>query len=163
MKSVFNSSPLIILGRLNLLETAFSLFKKNYIPAGVIEEITGGKNKNETSIHNVLELPNVLIRTVKRTRFYDKLRENLGKGETEAILMALELNSENDYVILDDRAARKKALSCGINVKGTIGILRMFYQGNLLNLPPDHVYQNLLSYNFRVEKEIYESILREFY
>lgn len=39
----------------------------------------------------------------------------------------------------------------------------MFYQKGLLNLSPDDVYKKLIGFNFRVEKEIYESILREFY
>ena len=82
MKAVFNSSPVIILSKLNLLEASFSLFKKNYVPSGVIDEITFGENKDE-----------------------------------EAILLALEINSDNDYVILDDKAARNRAISYGLNVK----------------------------------------------
>lgn len=163
MKAVFNSSPVIFLFKLNLLETSFSLFKKNYVPAGVIDEISDGENKDEEAIHHILESTKVLIRTVKRNLFYEKLRKNLGKGETEAILLGLEINSDNDYVILDDKAARNKAISYGLNVKGTIGILRMFYQRGLLNLPPDDVYQELIGYNFRVEKKIFESVLKEFY
>jgi hypothetical protein len=77
---------------LNLLETAFSLFEKNYVPAGVIDEISYGENKDEEAFHNIME-----------------------------------------------------------NTKG------------LLNLSPDDVYQKLIGFNFRVEKEIYENILREFY
>jgi predicted nucleic acid-binding protein len=163
LKAVFNSSPVIILSKLKLLEASFSLFKKNYVPAGVIDEITYGENKDEEAIQYILKSTNVLIKTVKRNIFYEKLRKNLGKGETEAILLALEINSDNDYVILDDKAARNKAISYGLNVKGTIGILRIFYQRGLLNLPPDDVYQELINYNFRVEKEIYKSILKEFY
>ena len=163
MKAVFNSSPVIFLSKLNLLKTSFSLFKKNYVPAGVIDEITYGENKDEQAIHQILESTNVLIKTVKRNLFYEKLRKNLGKGETEAILLGLEINSDNDYVILDDKAARNKAISYGLKIKGTIGILRVFYQRGLLNLPPDDVYQELTSYNFRVEKGIYKSILKEFY
>jgi len=163
LKAVFNSSPIIFLSKLKLLETSFSLFKKNYVPAGVIDEISDEENKDEEAIHIILENTKVLIRTVKQNLFYAKLRKSLGKGETEAILLALKINSDNDYVILDDKAARNKAISYGLNVKGTIGILRMFYQRGLLNLPPDDVYQELMDYNFRVEKEIYKSILQEFY
>jgi predicted nucleic acid-binding protein len=163
LKAVFNSSPVIILSKLNLLEASFSLFKKNYVPAGVIDEITSGENKDEETIRHILESTNVLIKTVKQNLFYEKIRKNLGKGETEAILLALEINSDNDYVILDDKAARNKAISYGLKIKGTIGILRVLYQRGLLNLPPDDVYKELKSYNFRVEKKIYESILNEFY
>lgn len=128
MKTVFNASPIIFLRKLNLLETTFSLFEKNYVPAGVIDEIFYGENKDEEAVHNIMENTKVLIKTVRHNLFYEKLRESLGKGETEAILLGLEINSENDYVILDDKAARNKAVSYGLNVKGTIGIIRMFYQ-----------------------------------
>ena len=97
MKAVFNSSPVIFLSKLNLLEVSFSLFRKNYVPAGVIDEITYGENKDEQAIHHILESTNVLIKAVKQNLFYEKLRKNLGKGETEAILLALEINSEEDY------------------------------------------------------------------
>jgi predicted nucleic acid-binding protein len=148
---------------LNLLETAFSLFEKNYVPAGVIDEISYGENKDEEAVHNIMENTKVMIKTVRHNLFYEKLRKSLGKGETEAILLALEINSDDDYVILDDKAARNKAVSYGLNIKGTIGIIRMFYQKRLLNLSPDDVYQKLIGYNFRVEKEIYENILKEFH
>ena len=163
MKAVFNSSPLIFLYRLNLLEAAFSLFEKNYVPTGVIDELSYSRKKDEEVINIILENPTVVIRTVKYNLFYEKLRTSLGIGETEAILLALEINSDSDYVILDDKTARKKALSNGLNIKGTIGILRLFYQKGILTVHPDDIYKKLKSYNFRVEKGIYESILREFF
>ena len=163
MKAVFNSSPLIFLYRLDLLEAAFALFDTNYVPSGVIEELTCGEIKDEEAINIILENPKVVIRTVKYNLFYEKLRTSLGIGETEAILLALDINSSSDYVILDDKAARKKALSNGLKIKGTIGILRLFYQKGILTVRPDDIYKKLKSFNFRVEKGIYESILREFY
>ena len=78
-------------------------------------------------------------------------------------MLALENNTDSDYVILDDKTARKKALSFGLNIKGTIGILRLFYQEGILTVHPGDVYKKLNSFNFRVEKGIYESILREFF
>ena len=81
MKAVFNSSPLIFLYRLNLLEAAFSLFEKNYVPTGVIDELTYGRKKDEEAINIIMENPIVVIKTVKYNRFYEKLRMSVGKGD----------------------------------------------------------------------------------
>ncbi len=81
MKAVFNSSPLIFLCRLDLLEAAFALFEKNYVPSGVIDELTGGEKKQEEAINIIQENPKVVIRTVKYNLFYEKLRTSLGIGE----------------------------------------------------------------------------------
>jgi predicted nucleic acid-binding protein len=46
---------------------------------------------------------------------------DLGPGEMEAIALAQELNA--DAVLLDDRAARREAIRCGLVVTGTLGVL----------------------------------------
>ena len=133
------------------------------MPTGVIDELSYSRKKDEKVINIILENPTVVIGTVKYNRLYEKLRTSVGKGETEAILLALENNTDFDYVILDDKTARKKALSFGLNIKGTIGILRLFYQKGILTVHPSEVYKKLKSFNFRVKRGIYESILREFF
>ncbi len=163
MIAVYNSSPIIFLSKLDLLKQAFSLFEKNYVPAGVIEEITHRENIYNEALNNLVRCGNVIIKTAAHNLFFERLRESLGNGETEAILCALEINSDNDYVILDDKTARKKALSYGLRVKGTIGIIRMLYQESLLKQPPGDLYKKLIGYNFRVDKYIFNSILSEFF
>ena len=56
----------------------------------------------------------------------------LGRGETEAISLALEIKPE--HVILDDGAARFLATSHGLHVVGVLGILLI---AKNLNLIPD--------------------------
>ena len=46
----------------------------------------------------------------------------LGVGETAAISLALELKAER--VLIDDRDASREAVRIGLNVVGTLGILR---------------------------------------
>ncbi|WP_293157521.1 hypothetical protein [Okeania sp. SIO2C9] len=47
---------------------------------------------------------------------------SFGRGESETIALAKEL--QTDFVILDDLAARKMATNLGLNVKGTLAILK---------------------------------------
>ncbi len=46
---------------------------------------------------------------------------SLGNGETEALSLSLEVSAK--YVLLDDRAARRFAMSLQIKVLGTLGLL----------------------------------------
>ena len=161
MKVVFNTSPIIILGKLQLLEKAFTLFPEIYIPSGVIKEFGQKLNPDENPIKSITDQRKIQIKTVKETRFYLRLREILGKGETEAILLGLELDA--DFVILDDKAARNKAVSFGLNIKGAVGILRKLYQEKLISSAPDDIFVKLQEHNFRIQYKIYKKILLEFY
>lgn len=53
--------------------------------------------------------------------FMGLLSDNLGKGEAASLALALEL--ENPFLILDDLKARKKANMLHVNYTGTPGIL----------------------------------------
>ncbi len=48
------------------------------------------------------------------------LRINLGFGELEAIILAYEFNA--DFIILDDRKARREAEELGLPVIGTAAV-----------------------------------------
>ena len=50
----------------------------------------------------------------------------LGKKESEAIALSIEL--QTDYIILDDFAARKEATKLRLNVKGTLPIIKKLNQ-----------------------------------
>ncbi len=54
-------------------------------------------------------------------------------GEYEAICMALELRA--DFVLIDDRVARRAATQRGLTVVGILGILERAAATNLLDLP----------------------------
>ena len=60
----------------------------------------------------------------------EALIDPLGIGEAEAIALAIEENT--DYLILDDRLARRKALNMRLPVIGTIRVLKMMYNQGVL-------------------------------
>lgn len=53
-------------------------------------------------------------------------------GESETIALATELQA--DFIILDDLAARKAALNLGLNVKGTLAIIKKLAQSNKIEI-----------------------------
>jgi predicted nucleic acid-binding protein len=87
----------------------------------------------------------------------NRLNLNLGLGESEAISLATELQA--DFIILDDRAARKIAINLGLNVKGTLAIIKKLIQENKITIDNlDEFYQRFRQINFRVSRSIFDTI-----
>lgn len=85
------------------------------------------------------------------------LQQSLGKGESEAIVLAKEQRA--DLLILDDLAARKRALQEGLVVIGTLGLLeRLRERGILPALKP--LLDELKASGFYMGAE-YEELLRQ--
>jgi len=66
-------------------------------------------------------------------------------------------------VILDDYAARKIAIELGLEVKGTLGVLRKLVENGEIEIQDLRgLYERLIEIGFRVRKDIFESIFSEF-
>ena len=90
----------------------------------------------------------------------NSINERLGRGEAEAIALATELQS--DYIILDDFAARREAMRLGLNVKGTLAIIRKMMADDKVKIDDlDQFYQQLLKIKFRVKRSIFEAIFTD--
>lgn len=81
----------------------------------------------------------------------------LGKGEREAICLALELRS--DILLVDDKKARRIAEEHGLTVTGTIGILRAAHDRGLVKLP--EAIRELLKCGFRLSEKLAQQICSE--
>ncbi|MFM8309232.1 MAG: DUF3368 domain-containing protein [Microcystis aeruginosa] len=148
MKIVFNSSPLIFLSQLGFLEKFLDSNDNFYLPATVQPSETLNKLINQQKL---------IILNIKLISLANSLNERLGKGESDAITLGIEL--QTDYIILDDFAARKEALHLGLNVKGTLAIIRKLLKEGKIEIENlESFYQRLREINFRVKREIFESI-----
>lgn len=116
---VINASPIIALARINLAFLFFELAETIRIPSGVIEEINQGPDNDFAKAwinkHGIER--SVTVGTISNKI----VAWDLGKGETEVIQWACV--HPGSTVILDDRAARNCAVSLGIHVMGTIGVI----------------------------------------
>jgi len=79
----------------------------------------------------------------------------LGDGERDAILLALELHA--DLILLDDRRARVEASRQSLSFTGTLGVLEAASRRDLVNLP--EVVGCLLETNFRVAPSLIHALL----
>lgn len=71
------------------------------------------------------------IKDVKNRLLVNALLDPLALGEAETI--ALAVDERADYVALDDKLARARAKSMGLNVIGTLRVLRLMYDAKLID------------------------------
>lgn len=157
MKIVSNSSVLISLSVIKKFNLLRSIFGKIYIPEGVYKEVViEGKGK-----YGSTETKKALTEWIEVKKINNptnvKLMNDLGMGEAEAITLALELAT--DFLLIDEIRARRKAMSLGIKVIGTLGVLKIAQkQGLITNLKK--FVDILRKEQFRFDDKIYQEILK---
>lgn len=126
---IADSSPLIILLKSGLENILPKLFDEIIVPDAVWQEILSNDHNDIAQ----QKLPFLLW--LKKTSAKELKQEieiyNLGKGETEALSLALEISDA--AVILDDFAARKCAKNLSIPFIGSGGLLILAKQKNLIS------------------------------
>jgi predicted nucleic acid-binding protein len=116
---ICNTSPIQYLYQLGLLDLLRKLSPKIIVPSAVVDEIAAGKNMG-VSLPDLNTLDWVMIcRPASESAL--PLITDLGEGETEVLMLALELH--DSVVILDDDLARRVAKSLNIRHTGTLGVL----------------------------------------
>ncbi|WP_287728742.1 DUF3368 domain-containing protein [Microcystis sp. M061S2] len=96
-------------------------------------------------------------RPVTQQNQVNQLLNKLDRGESEGIILALELGA--DILILDERKGRKVAQSLGLNITGILGVLLEAKQKELImNIKPI-VDQLILKAEFRISETLYRKVL----
>ena len=112
---IADSSALIALSIVDKLETLEALFGQVYVPRAVYDEIRQ-PHKPES-----VKLERYCRDKVVDVSLDANFNVSLGAGESEAILLYQEKNA--DFLLCDDKKAKKFARSFGVNVVGSLGIL----------------------------------------
>jgi predicted nucleic acid-binding protein len=160
VKVVFNSSPLIFLSRLDFLNQFLEYDYQFLVPQIVIEEINAKQDEASRYINNLITNNRLTVKQISLFSLAKSISDRLGRGEAEAITLATELQS--DYLILDDFAARKEAIRLGLNVKGTLAIIRKMNGDGKINIDNlEEFYQQLLKIKFRVRQELIDAIFTD--
>jgi len=155
MRVIVNSSPLIFLAKLGLLDVLGELFEEVYITDGVYHEtvVEGHGHDEALLIAEASFLRRVSIRNHELFRF---LLEMIDYGEAETIVAALE--NKFDLVILDDKDARKVARGFGLKVTGTLGILLLARRKGLIPAVGPYI-EELRKHGFRISEDVLGKIL----
>ncbi len=157
LKIVSNSSPLIHLGKINRLELLKEQFQVITIPEMVHKEcIVEGRGSEEAKL--IKEADWIKVLKAKNRRLVTLLQADLDAGESEGIVLALEM--EADLILLDDADAREKARHLGLKITGTLGvILKEKLRGNLHSLK--ETLMDLKETGFRISKSLETRLLIE--
>jgi len=155
---VSNAGPLIALAKIERFELLRELFGKICIPQAVYDEVvvigTGraGANEMEQAVGDWVE-----IQEVKDLVIVKSLLTKLGKGESEAIALALETKA--DLVLLDDYKARATAEFMGLSMTGTVGMLSRAQKKGLIS-DLRSLLDELQAKGFRLSDKVYAEILK---
>jgi hypothetical protein len=117
--AICNTSPLQYLHQIGKLDVLPRLVQRVLIPPAVVSELAAGRAR-------ALDLPDpsvldwIEVRQPAAAPAFP-LATDLGPGEAE--VLALGLERRDAVLILDDAVARRTALTLGLNLTGTLGVL----------------------------------------
>jgi predicted nucleic acid-binding protein len=118
-KAISNTSPLLYLYRVGIIDWFPNLFDEIWIPTAVLEELDEGERRG----HNVPRPGDFAWLSVVDPKAMPSewLSLDLGPGELSA--MALALENPAHVILLDDLLARRTAQAAGLTVWGTLKFL----------------------------------------
>ena len=134
MPGVSDTSPVLNLAIINRLDLLREQFGEIWLQPTVIEELRLEEElPGSRAVRGAREAGWLRVGEVKDQPLLQVLQRDLDRGEAEAIALALQMKAE--WILLDERDARKVAKSLGLRVTGLLGILlRARRQGKLLSL-----------------------------
>lgn len=140
---ISDTSCLIAFERIDRLDILPGIYGTIYVPPAVDAEF--GKQFEWLRVEQLASLG--LSRLLNAT---------LGKGESEAIALAVQLES---LLLTDDKQARATAEQLGLHVKGVIGVLIAAKQsGFIAEIKP--LIDGLEANGFRISRALREEALR---
>jgi len=149
---VSNTGPILALARIGHLDLLHDLFSNIILPPAVKAEII-----DETSAAAVAAAAWISVQHVHDALAVQLLREELDAGESEAVVLAKEISA--DLILIDERAATRRARMLGLTVIGTLGVLLAAKQnGHVATIKP--LMDQLRSLDFYMSTELYEEVLK---
>lgn len=148
---VSDTTPLHYLVLIDAADILEKLYQRVVVPQSVIVELQ--QDNTSEKVHDWIAALPVWVDVRSAAAVDDRLK--LGAGEKEAIALAEELNA--DFLILDDRKARREATARGLTVTGTLNILELADERGLLELPSAIAALKLTS--FRVSEDLLDEML----
>lgn len=157
MTAVADTSPLLALARLDLLHLLPRLFERTLIPPTVLSEATEHRPDapGADAIRRAVAEGLLHVAEPKGAIAQPSPPAWLGPGERAAIMLALEIQA--DWLVLDDRGARRYASDLGPAVIGTVRVLEVARDAGLIPrvLP---LLERLRASGFRLGDDLIESI-----
>ena len=156
MATVSNSSPIIHLTKIGMLELLHALFGQIFVPEMVYSECTNSiHHRREIGLIKNADWINVV--SISNRKLFNVLHQDVDAGEGEALVLAMESNA--DLILLDDQEARSKARILDLHVTGTLGVLLKAKNAGLIDSVTDSI-QLLEDTGFWISPELLAKLLK---
>ncbi|GAB6274349.1 MAG: DUF3368 domain-containing protein [Peptococcaceae bacterium] len=149
---VSNTSPLIGLSQIGLIELPRNLWGKLYIPEAVLAEVLK-KEPGHREIEKAVQEGWIIAKEAQNRTVVEALSEIFGPGESECLALAKEIGAQ--LLIIDEQRGRKMAKRLGLKITGVVGMLVMAMQKDML--APEELGSSvelLQKFGFRLSKEL---------
>ncbi len=156
MKIVADSGPIISFARAGRLDLLKQVTNELIIPDAVFQEIvvSGDDKPGAEEVKHDLWIKRA---TVQDRSLLENMPGKLSRGESEAILLAKELDA---YLLVDELEARKEASRLGISYFGSLRIIKEGKnRGIILKAKP--VLDELIASSTYLDESLYQRFLRE--
>ena len=151
---VADTSPINYLIQIGHLDILPALFEKVILPPIVRYELAAAP----PLVRNWIASPPSWVEIREDLVVHaDPALRNLDPGEESAIALALELHAE--LILMDDRAGVAAARTRGLTATGTLGVLGLAAQHDLLDLAD--AFDRIKRTNFRYRQDIMDALLAE--
>jgi len=147
---IANSGPIISFARADYLYLLKETVKELIIPNAVFEDIVV-KGRGKPGAEEVKEADWIKRKEAKDKNRVEKLAERLGEGESEAIVLAQELDA---ILLIDDSKARKEAERSGVECIGTLRILKEAKEMGLIERVKP-ILDRLRDSGLRIKNDLY--------
>ncbi len=152
LEVVSNTGPLIALASIGQFDLLHKLFGTIQIPPAVRAEI-----RDQTTLDAVTAADWIIVRDAQDEIAVQLLKEELDAGESQAIIVARERHA--DLLLIDERAARRKASTLELTAIGTLGVLLMAKKRGLIPVIAP-LLTDLYRSGFRMSPKLYEQVLQ---
>ena len=99
---------------MSLARVAWEIQYNFYIPQSVADEISAKSDQANQTIKTLINSGSLQVRSSNLISLINSLNQRLGKGESEAIALGMELKAE--YILLDDSTTRREARRLGLKI-----------------------------------------------
>ena len=150
---ISDTSVITNLIQLEEIEILKKLFEEIIIPPAVNEEIYQIPSQKPI----IESTPWIKTIPVKDKDLFNKLLDQLDKGEAEAIALSVELKA--DLLLIDEKKGRKIATEYGIKITGLIGILIEAKHAKIINKVKPLLDKLIYEIGFRINPKLYNRVL----
>lgn len=157
MTVVCNATPLINFAAINRIDILKTSFEQVIIPQAVFDETTGSGFPGTQFVLEAIEKGWLEIRPVQTIA--PAIPVELDDGEREAISLALSTGIRR--VLLDEREARLVAHQLGLQVVGTLGILLLAKNQQIIQQVRPLLDAMIDLAQYWVSATLYEQVLKQ--